>query len=95
MSDGGGAHLSLELLHYVFEEVLIEVLSSQKGVPIGGLHLKHSLLDLQDRDIKGASPQVVHGDAGTLSYRRCKNRSSPSTHTATCGHGRAKAPHDV
>lgn len=41
-------YLSLELLDDVFEEVLVEVLSSQEGVAVGGLHLKDSLLNLQD-----------------------------------------------
>jgi len=32
----------------VLEEVLVEVLSPQESVTVGGLHLKNSLLDLQD-----------------------------------------------
>lgn len=41
-------YLSLEFLDNVFEEMLVEVLSSEESVAVGGLHLKNSLLDLQD-----------------------------------------------
>lgn len=57
-------YLSLELLDNVFEEMLVEVLSSQEGIAVGGLHLKNSLLDLQDWDIKCTSTQVIHSDTG-------------------------------
>lgn len=64
ISSGITRYLSLELLDDVLEEVLIKVLSSQEGVPIGRLHLKHALLDLQDRDIEGAAAQIVHSNTG-------------------------------
>ncbi|KAF3837735.1 hypothetical protein F7725_009503 [Dissostichus mawsoni] len=56
--------LSLELLDNVSEEVLVEVLSSKEGVSVGRLHLKNPLLDLQDRDIKRTSTQVIDGNTG-------------------------------
>lgn len=44
--------------------MLVEVLSSEERVAIGGLDLKNSLLDLQDGDIERTSSQIVHGDTG-------------------------------
>jgi len=57
-------NLSLELLHYMFEKVLIKIFSTQEGVSIGGFHLKNSLLDLQDRDIKRPAAKIIHSNSG-------------------------------
>lgn len=57
-------HLSLELLHYMCEEMLVEVFSAQERVSISGLHLEHTLLDLQDRDIKRPPAEIIHSDSG-------------------------------
>lgn len=69
----------------MFEEVLVEVLSSQEGVAVGGLHLKNPLLDLQDGDIKRTSTQVIHSNTadkhrGSLKQAQQKLRKISSMH---------------
>lgn len=58
-------HLSLELLYDVLEKMLVKVLASQEGVAISRLHLKNSLLDLQDRNIKRAASQVIYSNSAS------------------------------
>lgn len=41
------------------EQMLIKIFSTQERVSIGGLHLKHALLDLQNRDIKRSATQII------------------------------------
>lgn len=43
--------------------MLVKVLASQEGVTISRLHLKNSLLDLQDRNIKCAASQVIYSNS--------------------------------
>ena len=57
------ALVALELGHQVVEQRVVEVLSAEEGVSVGGLDLEHALLDLQHRDVERAAAQVVHGDA--------------------------------
>ncbi len=63
-------HLSLELLHYVSEKMLVEIFSAQERVSIGGFDLENTLLDLQDRDIERPAAQIIHRNStettGTL-----------------------------
>jgi hypothetical protein len=49
----------------VVDDPLVEVVTPEVGVSVGGEHLEHwgvSRLDLQDRDIEGAASKVVNGD---------------------------------
>ena len=41
---------------------LIEVVAAQMRVAVGRLDLDDALADLEDRDVKGAAAEVVHGD---------------------------------
>ena len=54
--------LALELGDEGVEECVVEVLAAEEGVAVGGLDLKDSLLDLQDRDVKGSTAQIEDGD---------------------------------
>lgn len=38
----------------------VDVLPTEEGVPVGGLHLEHAPADLQQRDIERAAAQVEH-----------------------------------
>ncbi len=58
----------LELIGNMFDEPLIEILSAQMGVPVGGFDLEDPLSQLQDRDIKGPAAQVEDGDLGLLLF---------------------------
>jgi len=53
----------LELGHQEVDNMVVEVLTTQKGISVGGLDLEHSLLDLQDRNIEGTATQIVNGNA--------------------------------
>lgn len=52
--------------------MLVKVLASQEGVAIRRLHLKHSLLDLQDRNIECAASQVIYSNSAikTVSFQK-------------------------
>ena len=63
------AHLFLELSGQEVHQSVVKIFSSQECVPIGRLHLKHTLLDLQNGNIKGSSSQIKHG------YPENKNHS--------------------
>ena len=56
------AGLLLELVLEVLGDHHVNVLSSEGGVSVGGLDLKHALHHLEDGDVKGASSQIVDGD---------------------------------
>lgn len=41
------------------EQMLIKIFSTQERVSISGLHLKHTLLDLQNRDVKRPAAKII------------------------------------
>ena len=47
----------------MLQQLIVKVFTAKQRVTIGRLHLKHSLLNLQDRYIKRASTEIVHSDA--------------------------------
>ena len=55
--------LLLELIGQPGDDALVEVVTTQVGVTIGGLNLKHAVTQFQDRDIKCTATQVKHGNA--------------------------------
>ena len=63
------AYLFLKLSGQEVHQSVVKIFSSQECVPVGRLHLKHPLLDLQNGNIKGSSSQIKHG------YPENKNRS--------------------
>lgn len=77
-------HLSLELLNNVSQEMLVEVFSSQEGVAVGGLHFKHSLLDLQDWDIKCTSAQIIDSNTGNTIPKTVKHLLFMQNHLLCC-----------
>ena len=52
----------LELADQVVDDALVEVVATQVGVAVGGLHLDEVLAHLEDRDVEGAAAEVVDGD---------------------------------
>mmetsp|Transcript_9862 Transcript_9862/g.20039 ORF Transcript_9862/g.20039 Transcript_9862/m.20039 type:complete len:470 (-) Transcript_9862:186-1595(-) len=56
------ARVFLELVDEVLQDRLIEVLSSQVGVSVGGLDLEHALVHLEDGHIKGPAAKIVHSN---------------------------------
>src|SRR6516164_4675624 len=50
----------LELVRQILHQALIEILASQEGVPVGGLDLEDSGIELEDGDVEGSTPQIVH-----------------------------------
>ena len=56
------ALLLLELVGHVVQQDVVKVLSSQEGVSVCGLDLKHTPRDLQDGNVEGATAKVEHGD---------------------------------
>ena len=51
-----------ELVGDPVEDALVEVIAAQEGIAVGGLDLEHAVADVQDRDVKGATAQVVDRD---------------------------------
>ena len=49
-------------LDEVLHDTLVEVLTSQVGVSIGGQHLKHAIVDCQQGHIEGTTTQIKHQD---------------------------------
>ena len=42
--------------------MVVKVLATKEGVAVSRLHLKHTLLDLENGDIEGTATQVENGD---------------------------------
>ena len=61
--DAGGL---LELVHDVGGEGLVEVLTTEVGVTVGGLDLEDAGGDLKDGDIEGTTTKIVDGDGAVL-----------------------------
>lgn len=64
-------HLSFKLLHYMSEQMLIKIFSTQERVSISGLHLKHTLLDLQNRDVKRPAAKIIDCNSVEEWRRQC------------------------
>jgi hypothetical protein len=54
--------LLLELLGDPVHHALVEVVTAEMRVAVGGLHLEDALADLEDRDVEGAAAEVVDRD---------------------------------
>ena len=44
------------------DDALVKVVAAQECIAAGGTHLKHTVTDIQDRDVEGAAAEVVDGD---------------------------------
>ena len=51
-----------QLLRDVSGQQPVQIITAQLSVPCRGEHLKGALAHLQHRDVKGAAPQIIHGD---------------------------------
>ena len=56
------AFVLLKLVDEPVHNALVDVVTAQVGVPVGGLHLDDAFADFQNRNIEGAAAEVVHGD---------------------------------
>ena len=56
------ALLAAELLADPVDYALVEVVTAEEGIAVGGLDLEHALADLEDGDIERSAAQVVHRD---------------------------------
>ncbi len=54
--------LFLELLGEVVDDPHVKVFTAKEGVAIGGLHLKETIVNLEDGHVKGAAAKVIDGD---------------------------------
>src|SRR5690625_8997 len=60
------ALLLFELLGEIFDDLVVEVLTTEEGVAIGGFHLEHAIPNLEDRNVEGAATQIVNCDRSAL-----------------------------
>ena len=63
------ALLLLELAHEKVEDRVVEILSAEESVAVGGLDFKNTPHDLEDGDIKGASSEIVDSNRTLLLVR--------------------------
>jgi len=70
------AVLVLEFLHEELLKHEVEIFSSEGSISIGGLNLEHSTRDLENRDIKGSTTEIVHGDNLSVSLVETESKSS-------------------
>ena len=67
----------LELVGQVVDEADVEILATEEGVAIGGLHLEDAVADLQHGDVKSAAAEVIDRyDAGVLLVEAVGQRRS-------------------
>ncbi len=52
--------LLLELGDQEIDYAVVDIFTTQMGVAVSRLHLKHAIADLKDRDIEGTSSEVEH-----------------------------------
>ena len=52
----------LKFLGEPVDDLLVEVVAAKVGVAVGGFDLKDPVAQFQNRNVKGAAAEVVHGD---------------------------------
>eukprot|EP01137_Pigoraptor_chileana_P002365 Opistho-2@41109 len=70
--------LLLEVVLELLEEEVVKVLASEEGVAVRRLHLKHTLLDLKDGNVKGTTAEIVHCNHAVLSLVEAVREGSGS-----------------
>ena len=48
------------------DDLLVEIITSEVGVAIGGLHFEHTAAELEDGDIEGTATEVIDSDLHVL-----------------------------
>src|SRR5207245_10809553 len=56
----------LELVGEIIDEAHIEVFAAQERIAVRGFHLEHTVADLKNGNIEGASAKVVDRDRARL-----------------------------
>jgi len=49
----------LEFIEQVLKKLLIEVLTTQHGISVGGLHFEDTTIDLKNRDIESTTTYTI------------------------------------
>ena len=57
-----GALVVLEFLHEPVDDHLVEVVTAQVRVAVGGEHFEHAAAELENRDVERTAAEVKHGD---------------------------------
>ena len=83
------AVLFLELVREVFNDTQVEVLTTQEGVAIGGLHFEDTIADFQDRDVERTAAEVEDSNRlavilfQAIGQRRCGRLVDDTEHFQT------------
>src|SRR5262249_12427585 len=56
------AFIFLEFVGQPIHQALINIVTAQVGVTVGRLHLNHTFADFKNRNVEGASAEVIHSD---------------------------------
>ena len=51
-----------ELVGQELDDLVVEILTTEEGVTIGRLHLKHTVTNFEDRHVEGAATKVIDDD---------------------------------
>ena len=60
--------LGFEVLHHHIHEPPVEVVAAEVRVAVCGQDFKDAALELEDRDVKRAAAQIVHGDGALFPF---------------------------
>ena len=55
-----------EFIGQIINDALVEILTTQEGVTIGGFHFKHAIADFQHGNVEGAATKVINRDGAAL-----------------------------
>ena len=55
-----------EFVGQIINHALVEILTAQEGVTIGGFHFEHAIADFQDGNVEGTATKVIDRDGAAL-----------------------------
>ena len=83
------AMLFLELFGQVIDDAHVKVFTAKESIPVGGLHFKQTVVDLQNGDVEGAAAKVINRDGArflavkAIGQRRCGGFVDDAQHFQT------------